>query len=84
MDLNSSSPQTIPIISTFSSPFDQSPPINNPNSASTRKPISLWLGMYHSPVTTTFWEARSKIFERLLDPPKDAPLKSKLLTKTPS
>ncbi|GLU03913.1 hypothetical protein SLE2022_210840 [Rubroshorea leprosula] len=84
MDLNSSSPQTIPVVSTFSSPFDQSPPVNDPNSASTRKPISLWPGMYHSPVTTALWEARSKIFERLLDPPKDAPPQSELLTKTPS
>ncbi|GLT49925.1 hypothetical protein SLA2020_234490 [Shorea laevis] len=84
MDLNSSSPQTIPVVSTFSSPFDQSLPVNHPNSASTRKPISLWPGMYHSPVTTALWEARSKIFERLLDPPKDAPPQSELLTKTPS
>ncbi|GKV43076.1 hypothetical protein SLEP1_g50416 [Rubroshorea leprosula] len=84
MDLNSSSPQTIPVVSTFSSPFDQSPPVKDPNSASTRKPISLWPGMYHSPVTTALWEARSKIFEGLLDPPKDAPPQSELLTKTPS
>ncbi|GKV49808.1 hypothetical protein SLEP1_g56539 [Rubroshorea leprosula] len=84
MDLNSSSPQTIPMVSTFSSPFDQSPPVKDPNSASTRKPISLWPGMYHSPVTTALWEARSKIFEGLLDPPKDAPPQSELLTKTPS
>lgn len=40
--------------------------------------------MYHSPVTNALWEARSKIFERLLDPPKDAPPQSELLTKTPS
>lgn len=40
--------------------------------------------MYHSPVTTALWEARSKIFERLLDPPRDAPPQSELLTKSPS
>jgi acyl-coenzyme A thioesterase 9 len=40
--------------------------------------------MYHSPVTTALWEARSKIFESLLDPPKDAPPQSQLLTRTPS
>lgn len=40
--------------------------------------------MYHSPVTNALWDARSKIFERLLDPPKDAPPQSELLTKTPS
>jgi acyl-coenzyme A thioesterase 9 len=40
--------------------------------------------MYQSPVTNALWEARSSIFERLLDPPKDAPPQSELLTKTPS
>lgn len=40
--------------------------------------------MYHSPVTNALWETRSKIFERLLDPPLDAPPQSELLTKTPS
>jgi acyl-coenzyme A thioesterase 9 len=39
--------------------------------------------MYHSPVTNALWETRSKTFERLLDPPKDAPPQSELLTKTP-
>ncbi|CDP03996.1 unnamed protein product [Coffea canephora] len=40
--------------------------------------------MYHSPVTNALWETRSKIFERLLDPPLDAPPQSELLTRTPS
>lgn len=40
--------------------------------------------MYHSPVTAALWETRTKIFERLLDPPKDAPPQSELLTKTPA
>ncbi|XWS36640.1 hypothetical protein CRYUN_Cryun20dG0102700 [Craigia yunnanensis] len=84
MEFNCSSPNTIPVVSTFASPFDASPPVNGSDSTSTRKPISLWPGMYHSPVTNALWEARSQIFERLLDPPKDAPPQSELLTKTPS
>ncbi|XP_020539250.2 acyl-coenzyme A thioesterase 9, mitochondrial isoform X2 [Jatropha curcas] len=85
MDFNSPSPRTIPVVSTFANPFDNnSPPINDtPNSPTHRKPIALWPGMYHSPVTNALWEARSKIFERLLDPPIDAPPQSELLTKTP-
>ncbi|XVF72347.1 hypothetical protein PTKIN_Ptkin12aG0114400 [Pterospermum kingtungense] len=79
MEFNCSSPNTIPVVSTFASPFD-----NSSDSTSARKPISLWPGMYHSPVTNALWEARSQIFERLLDPPKDAPPQSELLIKTPS
>lgn len=78
MDSNSSPPSPIPIFSTLTSPFADSP------RSSTRKPLSLWPGMYHSPVTYALWEMRSKIFERLLDPPLDAPPQSELLTKTPS
>ncbi|XP_048625611.1 acyl-coenzyme A thioesterase 2, chloroplastic isoform X2 [Brassica napus] len=78
--MKSSSPKCIPVVSTFASPFDVTPP----SSDSTRKPLSLWPGMYHSPVTIALWEARSKIFESLLDPPKDAPPQSELLTRTPS
>lgn len=77
MEFNTCSPNnnTIPVVSTLASPFDDS---------STRKPISLWPGMYHSPVTNALWETRSKIFERLLDPPLDAPPQTQLLNKTPS
>ncbi|XP_054783804.1 acyl-coenzyme A thioesterase 2, chloroplastic-like [Prosopis cineraria] len=75
MDLNYSSSLTIPVNGTIP---------NAPNSVGDRKPIALWPGMYHSPVTTALWEARSNIFERLLDPPKDAPPQSELLNKTPS
>lgn len=32
--------------------------------SSIRKPISLWPGMYHSPVTNALWEARSAMFEK--------------------
>lgn len=90
MDLNSSplSNPTIPVFSTFATPFDKDPSLNaSSNSSSStpfRKPIALWPGMYHSPVTAALWEARSQTFERLLDPPKDAPPQSELLTKTPS
>ncbi|XP_010493651.1 PREDICTED: acyl-coenzyme A thioesterase 9, mitochondrial-like isoform X1 [Camelina sativa] len=70
------SPRPISVVSTFASP---SSPCD-----STKKPLSLWPGMYHSPVTTALWEARSKIFESLLDPPVNAPPQSQLLTRTPS
>lgn len=40
--------------------------------------------MYHSPVTNALWEARSSIFEKMLEKSDDAPLQTKLLTKTPS
>ncbi|XP_028756713.1 acyl-coenzyme A thioesterase 9, mitochondrial isoform X3 [Neltuma alba] len=75
---------TIPVASTFVSPSINfpSPPANA--SFGDRKPIALWPGMYHSPVTTALWEAKSKILVRQLDPPKDAPPQSALLTKTPS
>ncbi|KAK4846813.1 hypothetical protein QYF36_022209 [Acer negundo] len=79
MEFNSSSPRTIPVVSTFASPFD-----NSSSSPANRKPISLWPGMYNSPVTDALWDTRSKVFERLLDPPQDAPPQSELLTKTPS
>ncbi|RXH97917.1 hypothetical protein DVH24_010242 [Malus domestica] len=90
MDLNSSpatpnSPAPIPVVATLSSPFDNPPPAQDGPNGSTRKPISLWPGMYQSPVTNALWEARSKIFERFfLDPRKDAPPQSELLNKTPS
>ncbi|XP_030454673.1 acyl-coenzyme A thioesterase 2, chloroplastic [Syzygium oleosum] len=73
------SPHAIPVFSTLASPYDGSAQING-----SRKPISLWPGMYHSPVTIALWETRSSTFERLLDPPKDAPPQSELLVKTPS
>ncbi|XP_024974518.1 acyl-coenzyme A thioesterase 9, mitochondrial isoform X1 [Cynara cardunculus var. scolymus] len=74
---------TIKINSTFTSPFESTPKGDNENS-SFRKPLSLWPGMYHSPVTAALWETRSKIFESLIDPPKDAPPQSELLTRVPS
>ncbi|CAL5386145.1 unnamed protein product [Camellia sinensis] len=76
---NSSHSNTIPVFSTLTSPFESSPHADEVP----RKPLSLWPGMYHSPVTNALWEARSNIFEILLDPPVDAPPQSQLLTKTP-
>ncbi|KAG8050527.1 hypothetical protein GUJ93_ZPchr0009g1002 [Zizania palustris] len=55
---------------------------------SARKPLSLWPGMYHSPVTNALWEARSSIFERMMDAGATAggqqPPQTELLTKTPA
>ncbi|KAL8549145.1 hypothetical protein ACS0TY_008125 [Phlomoides rotata] len=83
MESNLSPSNHIPIFSTFTSPFEGSSKGNDTKSP-TRKPLSLWPGMYHSPVTNALWETRSKIFETLLDPPLDAPPQSELLTRTPS
>ena len=47
-----------------------------------RKPISLWPGMYHSPVTNALWEARSSMFEKSADDKQDS--HSELVAKTPS
>ncbi|KAJ8477688.1 hypothetical protein OPV22_021415 [Ensete ventricosum] len=77
------SPSPIQVVSTFASPFDESPP-HIDASSTIRKPLSLWPGMYHSPVTNALWEARSSIFERLLDHSKEGPPQSELLTRTPS
>ncbi|KAK3031835.1 hypothetical protein RJ639_035972 [Escallonia herrerae] len=85
MDFNSSPSNTISVFSTFTSPFENSPRADDDTKPSQfRKPLSLWPGMYHSPVTNALWETRSQIFERLLDPPVDFPPQSELLTKTPS
>ncbi|KAI3861959.1 hypothetical protein MKW98_018242 [Papaver atlanticum] len=77
---SSTEEQVIPVVSTLSSPFEVDA------GSLLRKPISLWPGTYTSPVTNALWEARSSIFERLLDPDaaNNAPPQSELLTKTPS
>lgn len=49
-----------------------------------RKPISLWPGMYHSPVTNALWEARSRMFEKFYDKPADEDYQDLLIAKTPS
>ncbi|KAL6655239.1 hypothetical protein ACP70R_006065 [Stipagrostis hirtigluma subsp. patula] len=56
---------------------------------SARKPLSLWPGMYHSPVTNALWEARSSIFERMMDAgaagdQQQQRPQTELLTKTPA
>ncbi|KAH7547620.1 acyl-coenzyme A thioesterase 2, chloroplastic [Ziziphus jujuba] len=59
-----SNSNSISVVSTVSSPpHHNSHPIDA--ASSIRKPISLWPGMYHSPVTNALWEARSNIFEKL-------------------
>ncbi|XP_008670323.1 acyl-coenzyme A thioesterase 9, mitochondrial isoform X1 [Zea mays] len=56
---------------------------------SARRPLSLWPGMYHSPVTNALWEARSSIFERMMDAGNGASSaeqrpQTELLVKTPA
>ncbi|XP_037441662.1 uncharacterized protein LOC119309863 [Triticum dicoccoides] len=53
---------------------------------SARKPVSLWPGMHHSPVTNALWEARSSIFEGKMDAGgnADAGPQTDLLTRTPA
>ncbi|KAG8481357.1 hypothetical protein CXB51_026275 [Gossypium anomalum] len=69
----------IPIVSTVSGPIQTSQPIDA--GSSMRKPISLWPGMYHSPVTNALWEARSSMFEQSFAE-KDS--QTELVAKTPS
>ncbi|OMO96527.1 Thioesterase superfamily [Corchorus capsularis] len=70
----------IPVLSTVSSPTQNSQPIDA--GSSMRKPISLWPGMYHSPVTNALWEARSSMFEKTDDDKKES--ESELVAKSPS
>eukprot|EP00252_Welwitschia_mirabilis_P013988 TRINITY_DN30993_c0_g1_i1.p1 TRINITY_DN30993_c0_g1~~TRINITY_DN30993_c0_g1_i1.p1 ORF type:complete len:476 (-),score=79.22 TRINITY_DN30993_c0_g1_i1:234-1661(-) len=74
---------TISIVSTVAGPVDEMQ--NLDAGSSLRKPLSLWPGMYHSPVTNALWQARSSIFERLMQPNAltDGPPQSQLLSKTP-
>lgn len=69
-----------PVGSTVSPPIKSSQPIDA--GSSMRKPISLWPGMYHSPVTNALWEARSSMFERGADDKQDS--QSELVSKSPS
>ncbi|XP_040993257.1 acyl-coenzyme A thioesterase 9, mitochondrial-like [Juglans microcarpa x Juglans regia] len=88
MDSNSSPSNTIPVVSTLASPLESPPPAVNADadssSSSARKPITMWPGMYHSPVTDALWEARPSIFEELYDPEKDGPPQTEFFTKTPA
>ncbi|KAL2629408.1 hypothetical protein R1flu_014094 [Riccia fluitans] len=67
--------ESIPVISTVSKP-DEAQPSGN-------KPLSMWPGMYHSPVTAALWNARSSILERAWRAPKDGPPQSNFISKTP-
>lgn len=71
-----------PVISSVNSPLEGSTPIDA--GSSIRKPISLWPGMYHSPVTNALWEARSSLFEKLPNASENAPAQTELIAKTPS
>ncbi|KAL1188012.1 Acyl-coenzyme A thioesterase 4 [Cardamine amara subsp. amara] len=64
-------------------PSDATPPDQNSIDAgsSMRKPISLWPGMYHSPVTNALWEARRSMFENSTG---DDDSQSVLTAKSPS
>lgn len=76
----------IPIISVFSSPLERLNPNSNPFCASSSilKLLSLWPGMYCSPVVNALQEIQPNIFERLLDSSKgNAPLQIELLMRTP-
>ncbi|GER44235.1 acyl-CoA thioesterase [Striga asiatica] len=73
---------SVPVVDTVSSPNAGSDPIDA--GSSIRKPISLWPGIYHSPVTNALWEARSSIFERLSNAQESDPPQSELISKTPS
>ncbi|GAV67126.1 hypothetical protein CFOL_v3_10635 [Cephalotus follicularis] len=81
---SSENPDPFQVISTLNSPLEGSAPIDA--GSSIRKPISLWPGMYHSPVTNALWEARSRLFEPLgdSDKPVDSVSQSELVAKTPS
>lgn len=62
-------------------PPDESPDRNSIDAGSSmRKPISLWPGMYHSPVTNALWEARRNMFEN----PTGDESQSELAAKPPS
>lgn len=77
---DSSSDNTVPVVGSPVVEGD-SPPIDA--GGSIRKPISLWPGMYHSPVTNALWEARSNIFERPSSN-VDTSSQTELTTRTPS
>ncbi|CDY70798.1 BnaCnng69840D [Brassica napus] len=70
--------------STAAAPPDERSPDQNSIDAgsSMRRPISLWPGMYHSPVTNALWEARRNMFETPTGG-EDAS-RSELTAKTPS
>ncbi|KAL0897267.1 hypothetical protein Bca101_081228 [Brassica carinata] len=72
--------------STAAAPPDESSDQNSIDAGSSmRKPISLWPGMYHSPVTNALWEARRNMFETPTPTGEgEASSQSELTAKTPS
>ncbi|KMZ61830.1 Acyl-CoA thioesterase [Zostera marina] len=82
-EVDQEDPKSLSSVSTLASSLEKSSTAISASS-SIRKPLSLWPGMYHSPVTNALWEARSSIFEKMLEKSDDAPLQTELLTKTPS
>ncbi|KAL3635079.1 Acyl-coenzyme A thioesterase 4, mitochondrial [Castilleja foliolosa] len=70
------------VVSPVDSPMEGHDPIDA--GSSNRKPISLWPGMYHSPVTNALWEARSNVFEKLSNATESGPKQSELIAKAPS
>uniref|UniRef100_M4DYR5 HotDog ACOT-type domain-containing protein n=1 Tax=Brassica campestris TaxID=3711 RepID=M4DYR5_BRACM len=69
--------------STAAPPPDENSDQNSIDAGSSmRRPISLWPGMYHSPVTNALWEARRNMFETPTGG-EDAS-RSELAAKTPS
>ncbi|GAB2220696.1 hypothetical protein Drorol1_Dr00008363 [Drosera rotundifolia] len=74
----------ISVFSTLPNPANVVNGINGLDGDDKKKPLNLWPGMYHSPVTIALWETKSKIFERLLDPPLDAPPQRELLIRIPA
>ncbi|XP_010672467.2 acyl-coenzyme A thioesterase 2, chloroplastic isoform X1 [Beta vulgaris subsp. vulgaris] len=62
---------------------DASEPIDA--GSSFRQPVSLFPGVYHSPVTNALWEARSKFFEKgEIEVENDKISQDGLVSKTPS
>ncbi|CAM6083382.1 unnamed protein product [Calypogeia fissa] len=49
-----------------------------------QKPVSMWPGMYHSPVTAALWAARSSIIERHMEFTLNGHPQRELLTRTPA
>ena len=68
---------------TINSSKDASEPIDA--GSSIRKPLSLWPGVYHSPVTNALWEARSQYFEKVnVEIGSERISQDGLMSKTPS
>ncbi|XP_021752201.1 acyl-coenzyme A thioesterase 9, mitochondrial-like [Chenopodium quinoa] len=79
--------QITPFSTTKSNPINTNNPKDEPIDAgsSIRKPVSLWPGVYHSPVTNALWEARSKFLENgVFEVAGERKLQDELVSKTPS